>query len=614
VDQKYDFDYYVPLNSLNDWAAYPCKDWWGYYKMNSAQHTNPIRYPYLIRAQNANIQIPVGYDIDRTPDVESMKIGMLKAIIYPTGGRTVFDYENNQYSGTYSNTASEIGPGLRIKEVRNQPLIGQEVIRHFKYGENEDGRGHIIDALRANTNNQSEYSMMIYYDYNGYVGGNPQNPTTMPSYGQIGYRVRDYSSDFNFDYNDFGDSYTSYEFVTEYIGSEANSLRKDVYKYSLKNLTTQEYSFIDHEYAYEPVYKKIFVDPEHSWEGGKLIDKTSYVDGGLGVLSKKTYQEIYNYESFVKEFAWDMPAYRHVIFTVDRSASPNTNIYNEIYNLEKYYHENFLNVYGYGFRKYVSGEELLVQKQTIEYGADGSSISNQALFSYENQKLFPRSQTQINSKGEEQKITFQYTFDDNYINVSPHNEMVLNNIISQPVKKEQYNNDHLSQSKTTKYKKWYDYIFSPETEYFKTGGDPELPKIKFHNYDLYGGVGSVSIESGPEICYLYSYSGKFPIAKIEGGTYQQIVSILGGQSAIDIFSGFSEPTSAEINNFISPLKVNLPRTHITSYTYKPLIGMTSMTDPKGMITTFEYDDFGRVKWLKDQNGNILNENIYHYKN
>lgn len=44
---------------------------------------------------------------------------------------------------------------------------------------------------------------------------------------------------------------------------------------------------------------------------------------------------------------------------------------------------------------------------------------------------------------------------------------------------------------------------------------------------------------------------------------------------------------------------------MTTYTYDPLIGMTSQSTPNNDITYYIYDDFGRLKLIKDQNGKIL---------
>jgi YD repeat-containing protein len=51
---------------------------------------------------------------------------------------------------------------------------------------------------------------------------------------------------------------------------------------------------------------------------------------------------------------------------------------------------------------------------------------------------------------------------------------------------------------------------------------------------------------------------------------------------------------------------------MTTCTYKPLVGITSETDPSGRTVFYEYDDFGRLKCVKDEEGNIIREHRYHY--
>lgn len=53
---------------------------------------------------------------------------------------------------------------------------------------------------------------------------------------------------------------------------------------------------------------------------------------------------------------------------------------------------------------------------------------------------------------------------------------------------------------------------------------------------------------------------------------------------------------------------------LTSYTHDPLVGITSQTDAKGLTTYFEYDTYGRLLYVKDQDKNIIKSYDYHFKN
>ncbi|MBB6272988.1 YD repeat-containing protein [Pedobacter cryoconitis] len=154
----------------------------------------------------------------------------------------------------------------------------------------------------------------------------------------------------------------------------------------------------------------------------------------------------------------------------------------------------------------------------------------------------------------------------------------------------------------------------PLTIETQTGNEKLETRINFLSYDDKGNLLNMLREKSQKSSYVWSYNKTYPIAEIKNADYSEIEAALGGKMKIDDFANKLHPTAVEINDFLASLKAQLPTAQIISYTYYPLIGVTSQTDAKGKTIYYDYDGFQRLKNIKDQNGNIIQNYIYHYKN
>lgn len=64
---------------------------------------------------------------------------------------------------------------------------------------------------------------------------------------------------------------------------------------------------------------------------------------------------------------------------------------------------------------------------------------------------------------------------------------------------------------------------------------------------------------------------------------------------------------------IDELRLYPAAAQMTTYTYQPIVGMTSTCDIDNRVTYYSYDAIGRLKVIRDQDGNVVKEYDYQYQ-
>ena len=94
----------------------------------------------------------------------------------------------------------------------------------------------------------------------------------------------------------------------------------------------------------------------------------------------------------------------------------------------------------------------------------------------------------------------------------------------------------------------------------------------------------IDSRTGIHTAYLWGYSGRYMVAKVQGATYSQVINALGGNLASDLSNLENIRNASSLSNAL-----------IETWTYKPLVGVTTYTDATGLTTFYEYDGLGRLK-------------------
>ncbi len=117
-------------------------------------------------------------------------------------------------------------------------------------------------------------------------------------------------------------------------------------------------------------------------------------------------------------------------------------------------------------------------------------------------------------------------------------------------------------------------------------------------------------KNGVATSYIWGFKSQYPLAKIEGKSYASISSHVATIHNICNTVPFNE---TNLVNALNNLRNAYPNALVTTFTYDPLYGVKTITDPKGDTITYHYDTLGRLEYVTDKDDNRLSENEYNYR-
>ncbi|MBP4139147.1 DUF5977 domain-containing protein [Flavobacterium geliluteum] len=233
-----------------------------------------------------------------------------------------------------------------------------------------------------------------------------------------------------------------------------------------------------------------------------------------------------------------------------------------------------------------------------------------------------KSEATKNSKKEDLITKYFYPTDSEMESEPFINELIARNLVGRPISTKSFQGGKLSEQKT-------EYLIDFSTAnlllpkyVYENKGELTIDnlndkKITYDKYDEKGNVLQYTIESGMPVSIIWGYNKTQPIAKIENVAYtalEQYVSNLQNLSNQDDDNCMSSSCKEQnLRVALNSLRTNFSNAMVTTYTYNPLVGVTSITDPKAIPSYYEYDAFNRLKFIKDKDLNILQKYCYNYK-
>jgi hypothetical protein len=243
------------------------------------------------------------------------------------------------------------------------------------------------------------------------------------------------------------------------------------------------------------------------------------------------------------------------------------------------------------------------------------NVDTKTLFQY-NSKNFISNEATTNSNHQVDSVQYTYPID---YSIPPYDLMQACNIISPIIEESKYANGIFTSATKTSYANFGANVLGrslimPSSIQRKTSGMSNYEtRVLYNKYDSVGNPLYILKDDISNIVYLYSYNYQYPVAKIEGLTYDEVKAAVG-EEGINSLAANASPTKNEIEQIRTTITASGKTAMVSTYTYAPLIGMVTATDPRGVTTNYTYDTFNRLYLARNDDKKIVAKYSYGYQN
>ena len=547
-------------------------DRWGYYNAKDNTTLVPtVRTDVTVNnfpsaSQTVTLTIPGG---DRSPDEEAMQAGILTSVTYPTGGRTEFSYEAHRYID--DDGAPRMAGGLRIRQIRDMAGDGRVMYRNFRYSTYPSivNEGGVRTVIPQESSYPPDTTSLYYRETNGAEFGGSL-PSVLATYKERVWTDNTMVSLIS----DAGSS-VSYPYVFETRSSDAAGNHTT-------GVTVHAYDIVPDR----PMQVKgtnLFYDSRQEWMSGTKTGETSYVqkpDGTLQMVSEIRYDYDNDYD-----------------FGSDSTTIKQRYVYRKWrpYGLDDFYVPEQFKEISYITTTLSQGRRLLssATERTVE---TNGTLTKTTSYTYDTYGNVVTKTEDVGLPGLDRKVTAYSYPQDKAGGAFP--AMVSAGMTGIPVETNVYKNSadgaNLLTTLSTSYGSYpcaSGTFFAPSARSLTIRGTGTSERrILFNEYDRRGNPLETEDTDGRKTVYLWGYNGYYPVAMVEGSDWDSV------KDKVDT-SGLNGGDFTQIRKKLVSFRLQcrrLPKPHISTYMYKPLVGLSYHQDQSGRIFDYEYDGLGRL--------------------